>query len=118
MNEAINVAAQAMRDNNTARAWEDTTPGHVPIAVYAKAAIEAAAPILERQVREKIAREIEALMGRVRNDRANRTHGAYQDAAAIARGTTPHDKTTGLTPADRDAATDDTPAQTHEGADQ
>jgi hypothetical protein len=32
-------------------------------------------------------------------------------AAAIARGATPHDKTTGLTPADRDAATDDTPAQ-------
>jgi hypothetical protein len=27
-------------------------------------------------------------------------------------------KTTGLTPADRDAATHDTPAQTHEGADQ
>ena len=91
LTEAIEAAAQAMRDNNSAQAWEDTTPGHVPIAIYAQAAIRAAAPALERQVREKIAQEIEAL------DHpgyyAVLFRNAFTEAAAIARGSSPSSST-------------------------
>jgi hypothetical protein len=95
LDEAIGEAAQAMRDDNTVEAWEGVLPGHVPIAVYAKAAIEAAAPILERQVREKIAHEIH---DNARDKRGvagwvDAYHNGLEEAIRIARGSSPSSST-------------------------
>jgi hypothetical protein len=79
----------------------------------ARAVLSAAAPILERQVREKIAQEIEASRMYIesprqvgRNDVAAALRAVMEHHARIARG-----KASGLTPGNRDAAHPQHPGQ-------
>jgi hypothetical protein len=52
LTEAIEVAAQAIRDANTPEAW--TSPQLIPASVYAKAAVEAAASLIEKAALQRV----------------------------------------------------------------
>jgi hypothetical protein len=107
LTEAIEAAIRAIRLDDARNGCMASRPGAVDD--MARIATEAAAPILERQVREKIAQEIEACAdderavwdlirspfpGRISDGHDHRiTRDGLRYAAAIARGSSPSSST-------------------------
>jgi len=108
LTEAVEAAADAVDDRMRDLGQEVTDedggwglqfegPTEGDAADMAKCAIEAAAPILERQVREKIAQEIEGAKSHPEHQPTCQsciTESVYRDRhAAIARGSSPSSST-------------------------
>ena len=87
LTEAVEAAARSLAHEAGLPAWDDMAPmSRHDLAEAVLPSISAAAPLIERQVREQVAREIEAQVVRDDFGRVNTFGMGEQHAARVARG--------------------------------